>query len=208
MDLDKSAKALDFTQLARVPVSFEVYVTPRSADSTELGQRLCWLYPAHIVYAKVTLAPISCIHSVSQGHPGIKSLQGSACRNMIWIHLYPSASCLFFAVSQHSVWLRPWPFLACSFSQGPEAAVLIIPKAHTERAGCHPHQSWGHSCHANRSLPVPLPAFCFSIHLSLSPQIFHLEGMLMKGPGLIFAGGLSGLSILGSPTWLAWIGPR
>lgn len=60
MDADESAKALDFTQLARVPVSFEVYVTPRSADSKELGQRLCWLYPAHLVHAKVTLAPNPC----------------------------------------------------------------------------------------------------------------------------------------------------
>lgn len=57
MDADKSAKALDFTQLAQVPVSFEVYVTPWSADSKELGQRFCWFYPAHIEYAKVTLAP-------------------------------------------------------------------------------------------------------------------------------------------------------
>ena len=60
MDADKSAKALDFTQLARVSVSFEVYVTPWSADSKELGQRLCWFYPAHIEYAKVILEQNPC----------------------------------------------------------------------------------------------------------------------------------------------------
>lgn len=60
MDADKSAKALDFTQLARVPVSFEVYVTPRSADSKELGQRLCWFYSAHIVCQGHPVAPNPC----------------------------------------------------------------------------------------------------------------------------------------------------